>query len=108
MLNQFTHARRYLLIALAALLVPAGAFSQPPNDVTLQGLLLDDLGAPLTGTPTLDVSVWDNFGGGTSLYSESHTPTLADGVFSILLGTGTERCHLAEPMGRCRGQPVRH
>jgi hypothetical protein len=78
--------------AIACLLVVAAtAEAAPPNDANYQGLLLDSVGDPLPGPVDIQIAVWDQLiGGGTPLYWETHSGVpLVDGVFNILLGTGT-------------------
>jgi hypothetical protein len=58
--------------------------------VTYQGLLLDSAGDPLAGPVDIQIGVWDQPTGGTQLYGETHSGVaLEEGVFSILLGTGS-------------------
>ena len=85
------------ILAVACVLgVTVGAGAAPPNDVTYQGRLLDSAGDPVTGPVNIEVGVWDELSLGTQLYGEYHSNVaLADGVFNILLGTGTD------PVGGC-------
>ena len=78
-------------LAVACLLVVAGtAEGAPPQDATYQGLLLDSVGDPLVGPVNIEVGIWDSLVGGTLLYGETHSSVaLEDGVFNLLLGTGS-------------------
>jgi hypothetical protein len=78
-------------LAIACLLVVTGtAEANPPEDATYQGLLLDSVGDPVAGPVNIEVGIWDSLVGGTRLYGETHSSVaLVDGVFNILLGTGS-------------------
>jgi hypothetical protein len=75
---------------LLGLLLPFAAAAAPPTvpgQVTYQGVILDDQGAPRTGVVDLGLRVFDALTGGTLLYVETQTGVpLSDGVFSIELG----------------------
>lgn len=79
------------LVLVFALLAPAvGAGAAPPPDVAYQGRLLDATGAPLTGFVDLELRIFDQPADGTLLYAERHEGVaLRDGIFQILLGTGS-------------------
>jgi hypothetical protein len=82
---------RWILVIACLFVVALAAGAAPPNDATYQGLLLDSVGDPLPGPVDIQIAVWDQLiGGGSPLYWETHSGVpLADGVFNILLGTGT-------------------
>jgi hypothetical protein len=79
------------ILAIGCLLVVAGtAGAAPPEDVTYQGRLLDSTDAPLAGPVNIEITICTEPTGGICLYSERHSGvTLVDGVFDILIGTGT-------------------
>jgi len=61
-----------------------------PEDTSYQGRLLDSAGDPLLGPVEIEIGVWDQPTGGTRQYGETHSGVaLVDGVFNLLLGTGT-------------------
>jgi hypothetical protein len=77
---------------MACLFVIGGAAqAAPPEDTTYQGRLLNSAGDPLPGPVDIQIAIWDQLiGGGTPLYWETHSGVpLVDGVFNLLLGTGT-------------------
>ncbi len=75
------------LLVLFAVVVPAVA--DVPPDTHFQGLLVDAAGDPLTGTVAIEIGVFDAFSAGNRLYREVHIGVaLAEGRFSLLLGTG--------------------
>ena len=78
-----------LLVLFSFALGSATHASPPdvPQSIIYQGVLLDDLGAPRTGTIDLIVRIYDAGIGGTVLYRQDFLATaLTDGVFSVLLG----------------------
>jgi len=85
-------ARLHAAALVATLMVLASvARAAVPEDVSLQGRLLSLEGQPIPGPVDLRVRVFEEAVEGTLLYSEAHLDVpLADGVFQILLGTGTD------------------
>ena len=76
-------------VVLSLVAAPVASFAEPPNDVTLQGQLLDATGVPLSGPVTVEIGIWDAPVGGAELYRETHADVaLVEGVFDLLLGTG--------------------
>jgi hypothetical protein len=65
-----------------------GAEPDLPDRISYQGVLLDDLGAPRTGTVDLSVRIYDHpIGTGAPLYVQHFTgAALTEGVFSIEIG----------------------
>jgi hypothetical protein len=65
------------------------AHSQISRTITYQGVLKDASGARVTATVALDLNIYATTGGG-SLYSDSHAGVdVANGLFSVVIGTGT-------------------
>jgi hypothetical protein len=61
-----------------------------PAEVSYQGLLLDDVGAPVTATVTMDFELFDAPLAGNSLWTESHAGVqVVDGVYDVVLGSST-------------------
>ena len=91
-------AKRILTLALLGILIisnvvravaaPA-APTAPSRLLTYQGHLLDTTGLPVAdGAYAMAFSLWDAATGGAQLWGpEAHTVTVADGYFSLLLGT---------------------
>ncbi len=62
----------------------------PPNTVSYQGFLTDAAGAPVNGTPNMQVVFYTVSAGGTGVYTETHSAvTVSNGQFNIQLGDGT-------------------
>lgn len=82
---------RHLVLPLLLLQVFTGLSHAVPNLINYQGFVSDS-GTPIgSGTPeTRDVifRLYSVATGGTSLYSEQQTVTIADGDFSVLIGQG--------------------
>lgn len=75
----------FLLIAFAATAI--AATPDPPDRLNYQGVLLDDLGAPRTGSVDITVRVFDAVSAGSKIYVELfQSVPLSDGVFTIELG----------------------
>lgn len=59
-----------------------------PETVNYQGYLTDSGGDPISGTVTLNFSIWDASSGGSSVWNETHTGvSVVGGYFSVLLGS---------------------
>ncbi len=82
--------RPWYLIGIVLLLAGAEASAQVPQLITYQGRLTETNGIPFTGTHTMVFRVYDAETGGSKLWEESHTVTLAkedNGIFSVVLGS---------------------
>ncbi len=83
-----------LLLALTVLLSPAAAFAQSnvPTLVSYHGRVVDATGVAIGNAAPVNRKVWFRVysapTGGTSLYSEFQTVTIAAGEFSVLIGAG--------------------
>jgi hypothetical protein len=73
-----------LVAPALALAAPALALAAPVN-LHHQGRLLDAAGAPVSGSRALTFELFDAAEGGASLDLDSHTVTLADGFYSVVL-----------------------
>jgi hypothetical protein len=78
----------WLLLAMVfAAATSSAAPPVVPTSLPYQGLLLDGLGAPRTGSVDLTVRIFDAVVGGTLVYKQSFPGVaLADGVFTVQLG----------------------
>lgn len=82
--------RRGALGALVLLATAAAASAAVPSTVAFQGYLTDPLGAPVNGTVSLVLSIYDVPAGGTSRWTETQPAVaVADGVFAVALGSVT-------------------
>ena len=69
-----------------------GASADIPRTIAYQGKLTELNGVPLTGEHVLTLRLFDAATGGTALWKEQHTVTLAktdNGVFSLVFGSQT-------------------
>lgn len=81
---------RTIAVMVVSLLVAVEAAAQVPQLITYQGRLTETNGVPFTGTHTVVFRVYDAETGGTKLWEENHTVTLAkedNGIFSVVLGS---------------------
>ncbi len=71
-------------------ILAGSAAAEVPGDSNFQGLLTDASGSALAGPVDIGIGFFDQLVDGTALYSEEHPAVaLTDGVFDILLGTGS-------------------
>lgn len=77
-----------ILVTALALFHASSVLAQAPTAIPFQGLLLDDVGAPITAAVDLDFELFDAITAGASLWSESHADVpVVDGVYSVDLGS---------------------
>lgn len=82
------------LVVVSATLAGRPASGDVPQDMNLQGRLVDDGGVALAGPVNLTVRIYDALTMGTLIYQEDHAATpLEDGVFELVIGSG------ASPVG---------
>jgi hypothetical protein len=82
--------RRFIFALLAALCLALVTTSVVAAQDTLlisyQGILTDDTGEPVTGTPSMVFTIYDE--GGVSKWTESHpTVQVNNGLFNVVLGS---------------------
>ena len=85
-------ARNHFILALICVLALAasGARAEPPFTTSYQGHLQDANGQPISGSVIITAGIWDAAVAGSRLYHESHSAVSLDqGLFSLLIGTGT-------------------
>ncbi len=102
-MSRCTHGRNAWFALAFALLAGAPAAAAPPvtpQQMTYQGVLLDDLGQPRTGSVDLTLRVYDALVGGILIYKQTFFGVpLTDGVFSVPLGpTGSPTDTPANPL----------
>ena len=70
------------------------ATSNPPDRISYQGFLTDNNGSPLAPSSpqnyTVVFRIWDASQGGANVWTEQQTVTVDNGVFSVLLGEGSQ------------------
>ena len=73
-----------VVVIVAAL--PIAGFCEVPQKIGYQGKLTDDLGNPLDGDYMMVFSIYDAPSGGTVLWGEAQTVTVANGIFNVQIG----------------------
>ena len=77
------------LVALLITFSFASAAAQIPQKITYQGYLATAGGAPNSATLPMVFRLYTVPSGGTEVYSETQTVTVANGVFDMLIGAVT-------------------
>jgi hypothetical protein len=78
-----------ITIALSLCLLPLSSTAAIPQTITYQGYLTNPQGTAIDDTITIHFFLYSTSSGGTPLWTETHTITVTDGVFSTNLGTTT-------------------
>ncbi len=83
----------FALPLLAATLVASAQTSGVPSLLSYQGHVTDASGTPIGSDSPVNRAItfkfYDSSSGGTPLYAEAQTVTIASGDFSVLIGNGT-------------------
>lgn len=107
LMNSCAMRMAVLALCVGALCRPAmetaRAASTPPNRMTYQGHLVDNLGTPLgTSQPQnfpVMFRIFEESEGGARLWSEEQVVTVDNGDFSVILGEGTAITGETNPAG---------
>jgi hypothetical protein len=76
-----------VLFALAAA-IPAPAGPAPdPQRLSFQGRLTDASGNPVSGSVSMTFTIYDASSGGTNLWTETQTVSVAGGIYTVYLGS---------------------
>ena len=76
-----------LLLALVAILFAINVYAQP-NTITYQGVLTDNSGALITGTPNITFALYSTSTGGTALWTETQNAvSVTNGLFQVELNS---------------------
>jgi len=81
--------KSYFTTILILLLSIVSGYAQIPQLINYQAMLTQSDGTPITGTRSILFSLYTTETGGTALWSETQDITIADGLFSVLLGSVT-------------------
>lgn len=82
--------RRLAGLAISALFLAPAAPAAVPNRLSYQGKLADDKGVAVADGPYVMLfSLYGQLAGGPSLWSETQSVTVRDGIFSVELGSVT-------------------
>jgi hypothetical protein len=80
------HIGIVLLMLLMGAMKPQLCYSEVPKTVNYQGYLTDSGGIPVDGDVDMEFSIYNVSSGGSSLWSESQTVTVQNGIYSVILG----------------------
>jgi hypothetical protein len=64
-------------------------YAQIPHKMNYQGYLTNAAGVPINGTVQMVFSIYNVSSGGSPLWTETHSVTVSQGVYSVILGEGT-------------------
>jgi len=76
------------LLLLLTLLSSIG-YAQIPQKMNYQGYLTNAAGVPVNGTVQMVFSIYNASSGGVALWTEVHSVTVSQGVYSVILGEGS-------------------
>ena len=76
------------LVLLLTLLSSTGN-AQIPHKMNYQGYLTNAAGVPVNGTLQMVFSIYNVSSGGSPLWTETHSVTVSQGVYSVILGEGS-------------------
>ena len=78
------------LCATVILAAAAIALAAPPETMSYQGVLKDDVGSPVPdGTYDMHFAIYDAETAGNTLWSSSRHVAVTDGIFNVILGSDT-------------------
>jgi hypothetical protein len=78
-----------LIVLLSLIVISSSAYSAVPHTINYQGKLTDSSGAAVNATVTMVFSIYNVPSGGTALWTETHSVTVVNGIYSITLGDST-------------------
>jgi len=78
-----------LVVVLWLTLLLSVGYAQIPHKMNYQGYLTNAAGVPINGTLQMVFSIYNVSSGGTPLWTETHSVTVSQGVYSVILGEGT-------------------
>src|SRR5438128_1074077 len=80
---------RAIILLLAAVLYCGSVHAAVPHQINYQGYLTAPGGAPVNGTVSMVLKVYNASTGGAALYTETQSVTVTNGVFNLLIGSIT-------------------
>ncbi len=82
-----TTLRYFSIVALLCFATISSVFAQVPRQISYQGVIVDNLGAPIAdGNHVITIKFYDASTGGPVLYSEPIAATSVKGLFNVILG----------------------
>lgn len=88
MKNDLTHQPLINLISIAVILtlLAVSVHASISRKINYQGYLTDPQGTAINGDISIIFSIYSQVSGGNALWTETHTVTVTDGIFSVNLG----------------------
>ncbi len=78
----------FIVVVCLFAFVWAGAQADIPKLINYQGMLTDESGGPLDGTPDITFRIYNAPSGGTMRWDETHySVPVTDGLFNVILGS---------------------
>jgi hypothetical protein len=78
-----------LISAIFIMIVPVTVLADVPLIINHQGYVTDDAGVPVNGVRTMTFAIYNVAEGGTALWTEAQSVTVAQGIFNVYLGDVT-------------------
>ena len=79
----------FAIILLCVSIMQDDSMAAIPEEINYQGYLTDSDGVPIEIPVTMVFSLYNVSTGGTALWSESQNVSVNNGIYSVILGTGT-------------------
>jgi hypothetical protein len=76
----------FLVLTLALSILVCPVYSAIPQKMNYQGYLTNAAGVPVSGTVQMVFSIYNVSVGGSTLWTETHSVTMNQGVYSVILG----------------------
>ena len=80
---------RAIVVLLAAALCCGSANALVPHEINYQGYLTNPGGSPVNANVTMTLNLYNVATGGATLYTETQTVTVVNGMFNVLIGSVT-------------------
>ena len=78
-----------LVVVLLLTLLSSVGYAQIPQKMNYQGYLTNAAGVPINGTLQMVFSIYNVSSGGSPLWTETHSVTVSQGIYSVILGEGS-------------------
>ena len=84
--------RKLILTTVLAITLCSAQLAQAqiPHLISYQGRLTDNSGTPITGSRNMTFRIWDAKTGGSKLWEDTYSVTIDEGIFEVLLGSGSQ------------------
>lgn len=83
--------KKAIFFVLVTLLLSSVSYAAVPEFINYEGRLTNQQGTPESGTVTMTFAIYDSLSGGSKIWpssaaSESHSVSINEGIFNIILG----------------------